>query len=146
MVEPSSLADTVTPPSFSPDAALIAPVNDWSAACASDVAANPVTTAATLVNSMLRTLVMGVLPLRNLVVRSARSGWRWHCPHIRNDRVDFRILQIVLEGGHARRAVGDVLAHNVVVAIGGGLVERWAVGLGVERDRQVADATGLRED
>src|SRR5437879_2964824 len=36
MVDPSSLADTVTPPSFSPAADVTAPLKGWSAACAAD--------------------------------------------------------------------------------------------------------------
>ena len=38
MVDPSSLAETVTPSSFSPDAEVIAPLSTWSAALADEPA------------------------------------------------------------------------------------------------------------
>src|SRR5215470_16988205 len=130
MVEPSSLADTVTPPSFSPVAEVIAPLNTWSAACAE----KPLITRAALANRMLRMLVMtSFSPLRWKKIRSAR-GWSGsgHCPYVRNDGIDLVVFQVVLERRHARCAVEDVFAHDGVVAVGCGLVQRRAVGSGVE--------------
>src|SRR6185369_7993250 len=144
MVEPSSLADTVTPPSFSPLADVIAPLNSWSAACAE----KPVITRAALANRMLRMLVMtSFSPLRWKRTRSAR-GWSGsgHCPDVRNDGVDLVVFQVMLEGRHARCAVDDVLAHDGVVAIGGGLVQGWAISSCIEGRGQVADAAGLRQE
>src|SRR5262245_18294076 len=134
MVEPSSRAETVTPRSFSPAAEAMVPRNSWSAACALVIAAEQATAA--LANRMLRTLVIIFLP-RGM---HSASGWCGHCPHIRNDRVDLAIVQVVLEGGHPRRAAEDVLAHDRVIAVGCGLVERRTVGPGVERRRQMAHA------
>src|SRR5438132_10984848 len=98
MVVPSCLADTVTPPTFSPDGDAIAPDSTTSAAEA-PVAAKPVTTRlAALANRILRRFVMEFLLLRvfERVVRSAScgsGGWYGYCPDIRNDRVDVRALQ-----------------------------------------------------
>src|SRR5882724_6110107 len=144
MVEPSSLADTVTPPSFSPVAEAIAPLNSWSAACAE----KPVITRAALANRMLRMLVMtSFSPLRLEDGPVSARGWSGsgHCPDVRNDGVDLVVFQVMLEGRHARRAVDDVLTHDGVVAVGGGLVQRRTVGSGIEGRRQVADAAGLRQ-
>src|SRR5262249_10081567 len=66
-----------------------------------------------------------------------------HCPHVRNDRVDLVVLEVVLEGGHARRAVEDVFAHDGLVAVGCGLVQRRTIGPRIEGRRRVADAAGL---
>src|SRR5947209_5191409 len=86
MVVPSCLADTVTPPSFSPDGEEIAPDSTTSAAEA-PVAANPVTTRlAALASRILRKFVMEFLPLR--VLRSARVQERWWLFDWQNDRVD----------------------------------------------------------
>ena len=55
-------------------------------------------------------------------------------------------LEVVLEGRHARRAVLDELAHDVVVAAAGVLVERRAIGLRPERGRQMAHPARLCEN
>src|SRR5262245_3210120 len=51
----------------------------------------------------------------------------------------------MLESGHARRAVEDVFAHDGVVAVGGGLIQRRTIGSRIEGGRQVADAAGLSQ-
>src|SRR5206468_13020966 len=79
-------------------------------------------------------------------IRSARGrGGGGHCPYVRNDRVDLVVLQVVLEGGHARRSVDDVFAHDGVIAVGRGLVQRRTIGSRIEGRWQVADAAGLRQ-
>src|SRR5947207_6602632 len=113
MLEPSSLAETVTPPSFSPDDEVIAPVSSWSAACAPDAMMKP----AALASRMLRTCVivisygsLGVVKCsvaHFLLAAAGRTGGR-RCArhrdgaHIGDDRVDLVLLAIVLEGRHAR--------------------------------------------
>src|SRR5215471_14423060 len=83
-----------------------------------------------------------LLAARRLAGRGRRHG---HCPYVRNDRVDLVVFQVVLEGWHARRAVEDVFAHDGVIAVGRGLVQRRTVGPRIKGRRQVADATGLRQ-
>src|SRR5258707_949090 len=61
MVDPSCLADTVTPPSFSPAGEEIAPFSTWSAAMVG-VVAPAITRIAALANRMLRRLVMRASP------------------------------------------------------------------------------------
>src|ERR1700722_10051923 len=153
MVEPSFLADTCTPSSFWPEAEVIEPVSSWSADA--PLAANPTTRPATLANSLPRICVMmgisclrlGVMALfgRWAACRAGRRGLDRHGADVGNNRLDLIRLQVVLEGGHARRAVGDELAHDIVVAAAGFLVERRAVGLGAERGRQMADPARLGE-
>jgi hypothetical protein len=61
MVEPTCRADTVTPPSFSPEGAEMAPLSTWSAAMVG-VAKPAMTRLAALAKRMLRTLVMRASP------------------------------------------------------------------------------------
>src|SRR5262245_55769964 len=65
---------------------------------------------------------------------------------ISDDRVDLAALEIVLEAGHARRAIADDAADDVVVAAGGVLGERRTEGPRVDLRRQVARAAALVED
>src|SRR5215831_3102985 len=84
-----------------------------------------------------------LLAARRRAGRGRRHGYR---PYVRNDRVDLVVLQVVLEGGHARCAIEDVLAHDAVIAVGRGLVQRRAVGSRIEGRWQVADAAGLGQE
>src|SRR5262245_13381243 len=145
MVVPSALADTVTPPSFSPDAEVTVPLSSWSAACAGVARLIAATLAATSAGTPNRYAFMAFLLV---FVRSIRlaSGGGGHRLEIGDDRVDLAALEIVLEGGHARRAVADDAADDVVVAAGGVLGERRTEGPRVDLRRQVAHAAGLGED
>src|SRR5438552_5612493 len=154
MVVPSRLADTVTPSSFWPEAEVIDPASNWSAAWA--VVA--IVRLAALASRILRIFIISLLVGFGSMIRVAgadrrrlaaatracgcRAGNR-DGPHIGNDVVDLVGLEIELERGHARGAVHDVFAHDLVVAAAGALVERRSVGLCIEGGRQVAHATGL---
>ena len=65
---------------------------------------------------------------------------------IGNDGIDLRPLQVVLEGRHARRAVADQPANDLVIAGCRLLRQRRSEGPRVDRRRQMADAARLRED
>src|SRR5262249_8010807 len=73
--------------------------------------------------------------------RGGRYGFQ-----IRNDGVDLRTLQIVLEPRHARGSLADETANDLVIAAGGFLRERRTIGAGVDRGRQMTDPARLRED
>src|SRR5262245_21944309 len=117
MVVPSRLADTVTPSSLPPDAEVIDPANSWSAAWA------PVAIAklAAVASKRLRIVIIILLwslfeSLGNQVENEGASARRRRCghrdrAHIGDDGVDLVGLEVVLEAGHARRAIHDVLAH-----------------------------------
>src|SRR5712691_925112 len=68
-----------------------------------------------------------------VVVRSPRGGsgrgwwWRRHGLEVGNDGVDLRRLELILESRHARRAVGDDVAHDLVAAAGGILGQRRTI-------------------
>src|SRR5215831_10659563 len=136
MVEPSRLADTVTPSSFCPEAEAIVPLSSRSEAIAAIAASSDAAAKSALV-------VFICLPLSGIPGR--RAGRR-HGSHVSDDGVDLVWLEVVLERGHAVGAVDDEGAHHVVVAGGRGLVEHRTVGLHAERRLKVADAAGLRED
>src|SRR6267142_4989989 len=113
MVEPSSLAETVTPSSFWPDGDEITPLSNWSAACA------PVTTIriAAPANNRLRRFLIDLLLFlvaaafleaeryracasRRACIRSRSffvRGWGRHryCLEIRDDRVNLGRLKKV---------------------------------------------------
>src|SRR4051812_687821 len=126
MVEPSRLAETVTPSRFWPEAERIAPLSTGSAAQAAQASEEKMSAA--------RSRFISIPFLFR------------HGPDVGDHRVDLVGLQVMLEGGHAAAAVDDEGAHQVVIAGGGGLVKRRAVGLGAARGLEMADAARLRED
>src|ERR1700722_16810970 len=139
MVAPSALAETVTPPSFSPVADVIEPLSSASAACAEigtrAVAANPAAAIAASVKPFacrMSSSPFGVL------IRSARDrrgrGRRWHGFQIRNDGTDLGGLELKLEARHPRRPIADDLAHDVLLT-----VERV-----LRQDRTILSAGDLR--
>src|SRR3979490_3208793 len=77
MVEPSSLADTVTPSSFWPDCAVIAPFSSWSAAWAGVAASRDVAHA----RSKDCALLIGVSLFLRFVRRHGNGS------HVGDDRV-----------------------------------------------------------
>src|SRR5262245_2695003 len=136
MVEPSRLADTVTPSSFCPVGETIAPLSGRSEAYAAIAASSDAAAKSALV-------VFIGLPLSGIPGR--RAGRR-HGSHVSDDGVGLVGLEVVLSMRHAVGAVENEGAHHVVVAAGRGLVEHRTVGLHAERGLKVADAAGLRED
>src|SRR5439155_14549882 len=136
MVEPSSLAETVTPSSFWPDRAVIAPLSSGSAACAAVAASRDVAHA----RSKDWALLIGVSLFLRFVRRHGNGS------HISDDCIDLSRLEVILERRHAVGAVDDEGAHDLVVPAGRGLVQHRPVGLDPERRLQVADAARLRED
>src|SRR6185312_14822122 len=125
MVDPSRLAETVTPSSFWPVGELIAPLRIWSAACADAVIPSAATTAAALANSMLRICVM-VFLRRVMSVRSAgcRRGGYGNGFQKRNHVVNVGIAEGVFPARHQHETVLDDLMHELVIAIRRRLVER----------------------
>src|SRR5689334_21685911 len=126
MVAPSAFAETVTPPSLSPAGPAIAPDRIASAAWAG-TSIVVVASAATRPASLTPARVIECLPVGLAVVliglaafalgRRRRLGRaRRHGPEIGRDGGDLRLAEVVLEARHARRAVGDDLAHAVLVA------------------------------
>src|SRR5437588_506063 len=100
MVPPTGLAETVTPPSFSPAADVTAPLRTASA-CAR---AGMLTAAATMANRQFRVRFMGSSPV--VLVSSTLAGCRDRL-EVRDNRIDLRRLEMILEARHAGRAVGD---------------------------------------
>src|SRR5438046_895410 len=126
------------PSNFWPDADVIEPVSNWSAEAGPT---NPMTTRpATLASNLPRTVIVYLLlsfiswiSFPAAARRAARgSCLNWYGSHIRNNGIDLLGLEVVLEGRHARGAVFHELAHDVIVAAAGFLVERRAIGLGAE--------------
>src|SRR6266446_882994 len=79
--------------------------------------------------------------------RAAGASWCRDCPHIRNHVVDVRIFQSILPARHLHEAALNDLFHQLVVAIGRGLVERRAVSLGAAVFlRKMADVAILGHD
>src|SRR5215467_10378395 len=151
MVEPSALADTVTPASFSPVAETTVPLSCWSAAGQATEVINPlVMTAATPNMKCLgfMELLLGAPDSSACAGAALASGGRGgrYGFQIRNDGVDLRTLQIVLEPRHARGSLADETANDLVIAAGGFLRERRTIGAGVDRGRQMTDPARLRED
>src|SRR5678815_479194 len=102
IVEPSSLAETVTPSSFWPDWAVTAPLNIWSAAKAGSARANAADAQA---RRDARFLFIEVLLFLQFV--GGAHGRRGNGSGISDDCVDLRRLQVVLECRHALGAVDD---------------------------------------
>src|SRR5712691_7466523 len=113
MVAPSALAETVTPPILSPAADVMVPDRSASAR----TSAVDETSAATRVASEKPAHFMKRLPCMQLVGSARRRIWR-HGRRSRNglqvgrDGGDLRLVELMLEARHARRAVGDHLAHH----------------------------------
>src|ERR1041385_717366 len=117
MVEPSAFAETVTPPSLSPDGPAIAPDRIASAACAGTSIVVEAS-AASRPASLTPARVMERLPVSLAVVlirvaafalgrRRRLRRLRRHGLEIRRDGGDLRLAEMVFESRHARRAVGD---------------------------------------
>src|SRR6266852_5896594 len=113
MVAPSALAETVTPPILSPAADVMVPNRSASAR----TSAVDETSAATRPASVRPARFMKRLPCMRLIGSARRRIWR-HGRRSRNglqvgrDGGDLRLVEMVLEPGHARRAVGEHLAHH----------------------------------
>src|SRR6266853_2016253 len=108
MLEPSILADTVTPSSFCRDCAAIVPLNNRSAAWAV-VAANR---AAAHARSKDCALLIGASLFLRFVRRHGNAS------QVSDDRIDLRRFEVILERGHAVGAVDDESAHDLVVPAG----------------------------
>src|SRR2546423_5500230 len=146
MVVPSRLADTVTPSSFWPAAEVMDPASNWSAAWAVVAIARLAALASRILRIFIISLLVGFwfddsrswgrpagLSATRACGRRARNR---DGPHIGNDVVDLLGLEIELECGHARGAVHDVFAHDLVVAAAGALVEWRARGFCISGGRQ----------
>src|SRR5580704_9824164 len=107
MVAPSALAETVTPPSFSPAADVMDPLSSASAACADSginaVAANPAAAMAAKVKRFACFMSVSL----GMSIRSTcrRRIWGWHGLQVRGDRIDLGGLELKLEAWHARGSV-----------------------------------------
>src|SRR5215470_3000344 len=109
-VAPAALADTVTPPIFSPAAEATVPLSSASAAGAVvGTAASPA-----MASHPARIFLMTCLP----GCRSP-SGRRRNGLQIGDDGVDLRRLELIFEAWHAARAVADDAAHHLVAAARG---------------------------
>src|SRR5262245_38673147 len=128
MVEPSALAETVMPASLSPDWPAIVPDRIASAACAGTSIVVE-TSAAIRPASPAPARVIGCLPVEiRFVDRSIRvppfalgrrrsvGAARGYGLEIGRDGGDLGLAELILETGHARRAVGDDLPHRILVA------------------------------
>src|SRR3954468_173724 len=104
MVPPCGFADTMTPPIASPADDLMLPLRMASAAWAGAGAASSAT-ANTLIPR-----IKDVLRMASLL----RCG-RGNGLEIGDDGVDLRRLEMMLEARHARRAIADHLAHDIVL-------------------------------
>src|SRR5262249_36730023 len=80
-----------------------------------------------------------------LLGRSTRGG-SGHCFQIGDDRVDLGALEVMLEGGHARRALADEAADDLIAAPGRVLGQQGTVGSRVDLRRQMANPAGLGEN
>src|SRR6266700_3172739 len=123
MVAPAALAETVTPPIFSPAADVTVPVSRASAASAALVAKiaalSAVASAIRLIPMRLRALAMAFLlvvfarrtlrPCRCRLRRRSRHGLE-----ISRDRGDLIGVVGIFEARHARRAVGDDVADHIL--------------------------------
>src|SRR6516162_8935366 len=90
------------------------------------------------------TFLLGVSPWPFLG-RSTRGGGG-HGFQIGDDRVDLGAREVMLEGGHARRALADEAADDLIAAAGRVLGQEGAVGSRVDLRRQVANPAGLGEN
>src|SRR4051812_296369 len=126
MVEPSSLAETVTPSSFCPDCDVIAPLRIWSAANAGSASANAAEAQA---KSEAKFLFIVVLLFLRFV--GGAHNRRGNGSGVSNDGVDLGRLQVILEPGHAVGAVLDKCAHDAVVTGGRSFIQRRPVGFGI---------------
>src|SRR5258708_16838345 len=121
MVAPAALAETVTPPSFSPAADAIDPLSRPSAACAVSgmnvVAANPAAAMAARVKPLvgLKVIACFISFSLRVPIRSTRRrrGWirRWHGFQIRDDRIDLGRLELKPQARHAGGSGADELAQ-----------------------------------
>src|SRR5215510_5266649 len=146
MVWPSALADTVTPPKTSPAADLTVPLSTTSAARAAnaDVMAMRMVQPANAHSFLMALLLVSALP-RLGGRRRLRRLRRRNGLDVGDDGVDLARLEMVAEARHARRAVGDHLAHHVGLAAErllrqGGAIERAAA-----LHAGVADAARLHD-
>src|SRR5258708_39116355 len=113
MVEPSRLADTVTPSSFWPDRAVIAPLSSRSAAWAAVAASRDVAHAW----SKDCALLIGASLFLRFVRRHGNGS------HVIDVRIDLRRFEGILERGHAVGAVDDENTYDLVVPAGRSLVQ-----------------------
>src|SRR5712691_6509147 len=117
MVEPSALADTATPPIFSPAPDVIVPVRSASACAVPGtklVAVIAAAIAIRLAPVKLRALVMAFSLHGRGRVLTARSLVSWRQSHkVGGDGGDLTCVVGILEGGHARRSIGDHLADRL---------------------------------
>src|SRR5215475_7617046 len=151
MVAPSALAETVTPPIFSPDADVMVPARSASAQAAL-AARVPTAMAITLVPASCRAvIIMAFLrgrSLRNSLLLTCggrhREGLVAHRQglHIGRDGGNLVGVVGVLESRHARRAVGDDLADRLLAAAGTLLVELGPVEARDQGRPRMADAAG----
>src|SRR6476620_1786190 len=128
MVCPAALAETVTPPSFSPVADAIAPLSSASAAAAaagnaSGMAASAIAIAATEDSIGCR------LAMSSPSARGIGGGLRrcWNGLEVGGDRDDLRLVELKLEPRHPRRAVADHVLDDALLT-----AERFARERGTE--------------
>src|SRR3979490_43756 len=111
MVPPTGFAETVMPPSFSPPAAVIVPLKMASASAV----AGPIMAAALIANMKRRAPFMCRLPLFSFLADRSSCGRGGDRFQIRDDGLVLGRLEMILEAGHAGRAVADDVSHHGVL-------------------------------
>src|SRR5579883_886873 len=150
MVPLSGLADTVTPAMAFPSTDLTVPLNSASAKVG---AATPsAVAAASEATTRLRTLRMSVsvfligLARRAGPARCRRGPGCWNRLDISDNRVDLGRLEVVLEAGHARRAIADELPNCFGVGAERRHRQHWGILRAIELRLGMTDAAGLIEE
>src|SRR5205809_1852988 len=140
MVPPSGLADIVTPPIFSPDEEITAPLSITSSARPLVGTSAVATIASPAAMNCQR--VMTFLP--SLLAPGISFQWRVRL-QVSDNRVGLVRAKIIFEAGHARRAVADDLANDLGASAKGLPRERRRVKAARQRRFGMADDAGLLE-
>src|SRR5215470_16028310 len=130
MVEPSALAETVTPSILSPAADLIDPLSTTSAAFAEGAktakaaSARPMAVVAAKLLAIPLAIRLRIMAGLLIVVSSVRRIGRCGCGRrgdrqgldVGNDGVDLVGTEMILEARHVRRAAADEFTHDVFLS------------------------------
>src|SRR3982074_275981 len=141
MVPPTGFAETVMPPSFSPPAAVIVPLKMASASAV----AGTIMAAALIRKMKRRAPFMCRLPLFSFLADRSSCGRGGDRFQIRDDGLDLGRLEMILEAGHAGRAVADDVSHHGLLTAGRILRQLRTVKGARQLRLGMADAAGLIE-
>src|SRR3954463_7068142 len=116
MVCPAALADTVTPPSFSPVADAIAPLSSASAASGASEKASGIPASASPITATEDSIGCR-LAMSSPSARGIGGGRRrcWNGLEVSGDRDDLRLVELKLEPRHPRRAVADHVLDDALL-------------------------------